>query len=290
MTAILVVDDEEGVREFVAEALEADGHQTLAVGSAEAALAELSRRQYSLMLTDLRMPGMDGLALLARARALQPELEVILLTAHGSVDAAVEAMKLGAFDFIQKPVSSPAELRLLAARALERHSLLALKESAARDGEQEPSLSYGDPSMKAVVEALQKVARTNATVLLAGESGTGKEVAARAVHRWSQRGEHGSWQHRGRETCASCAMPWNAPRSSPTGHGSAPSTSCSMRRPPALRRCPARSRSSSVARSSRRSRRSATIASSAPSASASVFARSMRSSSVTASSESFRRR
>src|SRR5262245_24617627 len=132
MRRILVVDDEAGVREFVAEALEAQDCETLALGSGEAALVELSKRSYSLLFTDLKMPGMSGLELLARARELQPELEVIVLTAQGSVDAAVEAMKLGAFDFVQKPVSGPQELRLLAARALERRALLDIKENVAR--------------------------------------------------------------------------------------------------------------------------------------------------------------
>jgi two-component system response regulator FlrC len=97
------------------------------------------------------------------------------------------AERVGAFDFIQKPVSSPQELRLLAARALERRSLLDIKENALRSSDAEPQLSYGDPKMTPVVEALAKVARTQATVLLVGESGTGKELAARSVHRSSPR-------------------------------------------------------------------------------------------------------
>jgi two-component system, NtrC family, response regulator AtoC len=188
MRRILVVDDEAGVREFVAEALEADGFEAVPVASGEAALQELSKRSYALLFTDLKMPGMGGLELLARAKELQPEIEVIVLTAQGSVDVAVEAMRLGAFDFIQKPVSGPQELRLLAERALERRSLLDIKETVSRsDGE--PTLSYGDPKMDATVDALRKVAKTQATVLLVGESGTGKEVAARAVHRFSARAE-----------------------------------------------------------------------------------------------------
>src|SRR5882724_3221250 len=186
MRRILVVDDEAGVREFVAEALEADGFVTVPVASGEAALQELSKHAYALLFTDLKMPGMGGLEVLARAKELQPELEVIVLTAQGSVDVAVEAMRLGAFDFIQKPVSGPQELRLLAERALERRSLLDIRENVVREAG-EPALSYGDPKMDSVVEALRKVAKTQATVLLVGESGTGKEVAARAVHRWSLR-------------------------------------------------------------------------------------------------------
>ncbi|MEB2310886.1 MAG: sigma-54 dependent transcriptional regulator [Sorangiineae bacterium] len=188
MGHILVVDDEEGIREFAAEALEVEGHVARAVSSGAAALAELAKSAFDLVITDLKMPGMDGLSLLKRARELQPELEVIVLTAHGSIDLAVEAMKLGAFDFLQKPVESPAELRLVAARALERRSLLTLKEGASRAELESPPLGYADAGMQRIVEALHKVARTDATVLLAGESGTGKEVAARAIHRHSPRG------------------------------------------------------------------------------------------------------
>jgi two-component system response regulator FlrC len=187
VSRILVVDDEAGVREFVAEALELDGFVTCTAASGEEALAELGKRSYELLFTDLKMPGMSGIELLALARERQPELQVVVLTAQGSVDAAVEAMKLGAFDFVQKPVSGPAELRLLAARALERRTLLDIRENVQRDSAGEPSLSYGDPRMNAVVESLRKVARTMATVLLVGESGTGKEVAARAIHRESER-------------------------------------------------------------------------------------------------------
>jgi two-component system response regulator AtoC len=96
-------------------------------------------------------------------------------------------MRLGAFDYLEKPVASPGALRLLAARALERHALLAARDRAARDAPALPPLTYGDPAMAPVVAALRKVARTNATVLLTGESGTGKEVAARTLHEWSER-------------------------------------------------------------------------------------------------------
>jgi two-component system, NtrC family, response regulator AtoC len=186
MGRILVVDDEEGIRSFLAESLELDGHQIEEAASGEGALERLRAKSFDLVLTDLRMPGMGGMKLLETAQAEQPEVEFIVLTAHGNVESAVQAMKLGAFDFIQKPVSGPAELRLLGARALERRKLKDLADFA-RASEDEPVLSYGDPAMVPVVEALKKVARTHATVLLLGESGTGKEVAARTIHRMSDR-------------------------------------------------------------------------------------------------------
>jgi two-component system response regulator FlrC len=185
---ILVVDDEEGVRSFLAESLEIDGHQVEEAANGHEALERLRSRSFDLVLTDLRMPGMDGLELLQKVQAEQPEVEFIVLTAHGNVENAVQAMKLGAFDYIQKPVSGPAELRLLATRALERRRMRD-QEEISRASANEPVLTHGDPVMAPVVEALKKVARTNATVLLLGESGTGKEVAARAIHQMSERAQ-----------------------------------------------------------------------------------------------------
>ncbi|MEM7587435.1 MAG: sigma-54 dependent transcriptional regulator, partial [Acidobacteriota bacterium] len=189
MARVLIVDDEEGIREFLAEALEDDGHQATRAEDGVAALGVLGRESFELMITDLKMPGLDGMELVRKARAQQPEMEVIVLTAYGTVETAVEAMKLGAFDYLQKPLSGPGELRLLAQRALERRSLLTLRERTHREAPDAPKLTYGDPTMAPVVAALRKVAATRATVLLLGESGTGKEVAARALHRWSERAD-----------------------------------------------------------------------------------------------------
>jgi two-component system response regulator FlrC len=182
MAVILIVEDEPGVREFLVEALVADGHDVAQAGDGVAALTMMHGRAFDVMLTDLKMPGaLNGLDLLRKAKSEQPETEVIVLTAHGTVESAVEAMKLGAYDYIQKPVSSPAELRLLVARALERRRLLATVE-VHRQSRSTPPLSYGDPVMQPVIAALEKVARTSSTVLLLGESGTGKELAARFIH------------------------------------------------------------------------------------------------------------
>ncbi len=188
MARVLVVDDEEGIREFLTDALTGVGHDVVAREDGEAALRELSQTSFDLLITDLKMPKMDGMTLLERAREAEQSLEVLVLTAHGSVDTAVRAMKLGAFDFLEKPLSGPEELVLLVERALERRSLRAIKETNQRSFD-EPVLSYGDPRMTEVVAALKKVAATQATVLLLGESGTGKEVAAQAIHRWSERAD-----------------------------------------------------------------------------------------------------
>jgi two-component system response regulator FlrC len=189
MARILVADDEAGLRAFVAEALQADGHAVSQSADGAEAAEALRRESFDLLITDLRMPRLDGMALLRRARAEQPEMEVIVMTAHGSVDSAVEAMKLGAFDYLEKPIGSPGELRLLVSRALERRALLTARDRATRDAPALPPLTYGDAAMAPVVDALRKVAATTATVLLTGESGVGKEVAARTLHAWSERRE-----------------------------------------------------------------------------------------------------
>jgi two-component system response regulator FlrC len=185
---ILVVDDEAGVRAFLEAALRSDGHDVTPAADGAEALALLRRHSFHVLITDLRMPQLDGMALLRHARSERPDTEVIVLTAFGAVDSAIEAMKLGAFEYLQKPLASPAELRLLVQRALERRELLALKDQTRQDTD-DAVLGYGDPIMAPVEDALRKVARTASTVLLVGESGTGKEVAARLIHHLSQRAE-----------------------------------------------------------------------------------------------------
>lgn len=186
MARILVVDDEEGLRSYLSEALERDGHTLLTAADGGEGARLLDREGVDLLLTDLKMPGMDGMALLQKVKAEQPDVEVVVLTAHGSIENAVAAMRAGAFDYLTKPIGSPAELRLVVSRALERRALLNLK---ARTQVADPgvTLTWGAKAMAPVVEALRRVAPTHATVLLLGESGTGKEVCARALHTWSDR-------------------------------------------------------------------------------------------------------
>jgi two-component system, NtrC family, response regulator AtoC len=190
MARLLVVDDEEGLRAFLVEVLEAaDGvSEVFAAASGDEAMALLERQAFDVVVTDLKMPGKDGLAVLAKVRAVEPDTQVILLTAHGTVETAVQAMKAGAFDYLQKPLGSPTELRVVVARALERRQLLAAREGATRAADDAtPPLGYGDPAMARVADAIDRVARTEATVLLLGETGTGKEVAARTIHARSPR-------------------------------------------------------------------------------------------------------
>ncbi len=188
MARILVADDEAGLREFLTDTLELDDHTVVAAKDGAEAAKLLDERGFDLVLTDLKMPKLDGMSLLRKVRAEQPEVEVIVMTAHGTVDNAVEAMKLGAFEYLQKPISGPDELRLLVSRAVERRTMRDRVEHNDRHiAPAGPVMTYGDPAMKPVVDAIEKVARTAATVLLLGESGTGKEVAARAIHAQSPR-------------------------------------------------------------------------------------------------------
>lgn len=189
MERALVVDDEEGIRTFIGEVLEGEGLRVTLAADGESAARLLDRESFHLMITDLKMPGLDGMSLLRKARAESPETEVVVLTAHGTVAGAVEAMKLGAFDYLDKPLSGPDELRLVASRAIERRHL---REDAQRlrtpeDGQ--PVIVAQDRVMQVVMGQMRKVAATDATVLLLGESGTGKEVLAQTLHRESRRAE-----------------------------------------------------------------------------------------------------
>lgn len=191
MARILVADDEAGLRTFIADALELAGHEVALAKDGLAAISAIKKSAYDVLITDLKMPGADGLAVLRAARELQPELQVILLTAFGSIESAIQAMKEGAFDYLQKPLSGPAELRLLVERAAERRrlqqgqALVQLERLSAAS-----TLTWGAPAMAQVVKAIGRVAKTPSTVLLLGESGTGKEIAARVIHQLSDRREN----------------------------------------------------------------------------------------------------
>ncbi len=182
---ILVADDEEGVRTFLAESLERDGHEVVQVADGAAALAAAREEPFDVVITDLKMPKLDGMGVVRALRTEQPNVELVVLTAFGDVSTAVEAMKLGVFDYLQKPVSSPRAVRDLVKGALGRRAELAIApDEAPTTG---AKLTFGAPSMIPVVAALSRVAKSGATVLLQGESGTGKEVAARYLHDTSPR-------------------------------------------------------------------------------------------------------
>jgi two-component system response regulator AtoC len=186
MSAILVVDDEDGVREYLAEVLSSDGHRVAQAADGAAALELLKRERFDLLLSDLRMPKLDGLGLLRAARSVAPDLNAIMLSAHGTVESAVEAMKLGALDFLEKPIRSPASLRAVVRGAC-RVTVPPLDGTRPAPKTAGPVLTFGAPAMQQVIRDVDKVATTQATVLLLGESGSGKEVLAREIHRLSPR-------------------------------------------------------------------------------------------------------
>jgi two-component system response regulator HydG len=187
---VLIVDDESSNLESLGKIFEREGWRVALATSGAAALEVLRRERVSAVVTDLMMPGMSGEELLRAVKALSPETEVVLMTAYGTVETAVAAMKEGAYDFITKPVKRHAIVKSVR-RAIERASLVAENRALkARLAELAPGLGglLGDaPAFRAVLETLRQAAPTSATVLLTGESGTGKELAARLVHDLSPR-------------------------------------------------------------------------------------------------------
>ena len=186
---ILIVDDDESLRWVTQVQLQQSGYQVSAAADGDAALRMIEESPPDLVITDLMMPGMSGLELLKRMRAAQPEILVIVVTAFGTVETAVEAMKSGAFDFITKPVNID-ELRLTVARGLEtlelRDEIRALRTSLDRKYGFENILGRSK-ALLTVLDMASRAARTNSTVLVRGETGTGKELLARAIHANSPR-------------------------------------------------------------------------------------------------------
>jgi two-component system response regulator PilR (NtrC family) len=188
MDAILVADDEPGIRTSLAEVLRDAGYRVETAADGAAALAALETNDFSAIVTDLRMPGADGLAVLQRARQVSPQTIVILMTAHATIDTAVEALRQGAIDYVLKPIIFDDLLGKIA-RALEHRQAIWEAQQLRHESEERydfAQLVGKGPQMSAVFQLLTKVAPTKSTVLITGESGTGKEVIARAIHHYSQ--------------------------------------------------------------------------------------------------------
>ena len=189
MPRILIVDDEPSILSVLGTLLKAQSHEVTPARSGEAAVALLKQQTFDLMISDIRMGAMDGMQLLRHARKECPNMAVIMLTAYGTVETAVEAMKEGAFDYVTKPFKVD-ELLITVQRALQYQNLLcentALKEELAGRYQFENIVSES-PGMHKVCEMIERVAPTDTTVLVLGESGTGKELVAKAIHAHSTR-------------------------------------------------------------------------------------------------------
>ncbi|HEX2834569.1 MAG TPA: sigma-54 dependent transcriptional regulator [Thermoanaerobaculia bacterium] len=190
MKRLLIVEDKESLAQLLREVAEGDGFEPEVAANGSQAMRWLAEgRKYVAVLTDLRLPGADGIAVLRQARESDPDCPVVVMTAFGTIENAVEAMKLGAYDFIQKPIDVD-HLSLLL-RRLREHRLLRFENLLLKEEFQKlyrlPAIVGESPRIVEVSHAIQRVAPTDATVLLQGESGTGKELFARAIHQLSPR-------------------------------------------------------------------------------------------------------
>jgi len=192
MKRLLVIDDEPGLRLMVRAVMEDAGWEVEEAGSGEDAIAFLTHDTVSVVLLDMRMPGMNGNEALARIQDIRPSLPVIMLTAYGTVGSAVEAMKRGAFDYLSKPADNE-ELVAVLEKAYEYGRLLNENEKLKRKlaaGDPAERLVGSSPAMLRVLELIRQAGPSEATVLIMGESGTGKELIAEALHEASPRAAH----------------------------------------------------------------------------------------------------
>ncbi len=191
-TSLLIVDDEKVVRDSLTKWFLEDGFQVGAAENAGEALRALQAQRWEIILLDIKMPGMDGMELQGRIREIDPQATVIFITAHASVDTAVQALKQGAFDYVTKPVD-PDYLSHLVANALKQRALQTENQKLKEQIAEFPKLDeiIGEsPAMQSVFDMINTVSKTDTTVMIRGESGTGKELIARAIHSNSDRRFH----------------------------------------------------------------------------------------------------
>jgi two-component system response regulator PilR (NtrC family) len=181
---ILVVDDERSMRELLAIVLKREGHDVLLADNGRSAVELLEREPIELLISDIRMPDMSGVEVLGAAQRMNPDIIGIMITAYASTDTAVEALRLGAYDYVSKPFSVD-ELKLKVRKALERKRLQqenVLLRRALQSSHQFSNIIGKSAAMEAVFQLVETIAPTTSTVLVTGESGTGKELVARAIH------------------------------------------------------------------------------------------------------------
>ena len=188
---ILVVDDEPNMLGLFKKVLEKEGYEVVTASTGEEAVKKLGTEWFDLLISDLKMPGLSGLELLKRVKSLVPALPCIMLTAYGSIDSAVAAMKEGAYDYLAKPINND-EITLTVKKALDLHRLSReLEHLRGKVGMESGSANFIGRSkpMRDLYRLIQRVAGSNTTILIYGESGTGKELVARAIHQQSPRRE-----------------------------------------------------------------------------------------------------
>lgn len=186
---VLILDDEEDLRSILAQRLGRRGYEIMEAATAQEGMALLQETIFEAVLLDIRLPDGDGLQLLQAMKKRQPDLQVIMLTGHGTLESAIEAMKAGAYDYLTKPCNL-SELEITLQKALEQRKLLVentgLRQVVHRQNAQLPIIGDSE-KMRSLKEMTRKIAQTDTPVLLQGESGTGKELFARALHVWSPR-------------------------------------------------------------------------------------------------------
>ncbi len=186
---ILLADDEQIARENLAYILKKEGYEIVAVESGARALEELAKKEFDLVITDLRMPQVDGMQVLERTKELRPETEVLVVTGYATVNTAVEAMQKGAYHYLAKPYQNE-EVRILVRKALEKRDLQLRVQELQREVEAHqgfPELIGKNAKMVALKEMIAQIAPTDCNVLILGETGTGKELVAKAIHHLSRR-------------------------------------------------------------------------------------------------------
>ena len=186
-TRILVIDDEAAIRDSLRMTLEYDGHEFIGAATGPEGLALAGRDAPDIVLLDVKMPGMDGLEVLQRLHAMNELLPVVMISAHGTPSTAVEAIRKGAIDFLEKPFESTERLRVTIQNALEHGRLRDENRSLKKAVEVRHQMVGESAALKKVMSAVSRAAPTNATVLIQGESGVGKELVARTIHRNSLR-------------------------------------------------------------------------------------------------------